>query len=285
MDTIKIKNRELSNQNPTMIIMEIGANHNGSLELGKELIQAAYENGADGVKFQTYKTEKRFAPDNPFIEDFKKFEFSHEQEKQLWNFARSMSDDFIVMSTPFDDESTIFCKEMNSDALKIASFEVSNLPLVTEVAKAGLPVVFSVGTCSFNEIDAVVRICREQNVDFLPLHCISSYPTPIDKANLRAIHSLSKRYQCLVGFSDHTTDSKAAELAVAAGACFIEKHFTLDQSLEGPDHSFSITPQILKELVQRIRNVEEVMGTGEVGPKEVEKFIIDNCKRVVSAAN
>lgn len=275
---IEIHGQEIGQGHKVPIIAEIGINHNGSVELGKQLIDAAADAGASGVKFQTYTTELRFSPENPFYDTFQEMELSIAEEKELWDYAHVI-DDFLVFSTPFDPDSASLCKELGADALKIASFETTNKELVRSVADQGLPVIASTGQNRANEVQELVEILNAGSPQYMLLHCISSYPMEEKDANLSVIYTLRERFECPVGFSDHSLGHDVAGYAVAAGACLIEKHFTIDKELEGPDHEMSVTPDGMAELVDEVRRVEQIMGEPELRVREPEEWIFENARR------
>jgi len=280
MKSIKIGQHYIGNKSPVAVIVELGINHNGDVALGKDLIAAAAEAGANGVKFQTYRTEKRFAPGNPLIDVFKRMELSRDEEAQLWEYAHSRPEGLMVLSTPFDPESAAFCIEMKADGLKVASFETTNRNLLRTVAQYRLPVIVSCGQNTQDEVDSVVALLRQYNCPYALLHCISSYPMKDEDANLAVIPAMLHHYKCPIGFSDHSLGSHIAGYAVAAGACIIEKHFTLDKNLEGPDHAMSATPAELTELIRHVREVEQLMGSPALEVRPCERFIHENCRRV-----
>lgn len=280
MNSIQIGPHRIGPDEPVMVIAEIGINHNGDVDLGKELIDEAAAAGAKGIKFQTYRTETRFDPGNPFIEVFKKMELGAEEEKELWDHALSHPEGLSVLSSPFDAEMARFCVELGAHALKLASFETTNKQLVRGLAEQRIPVMVSTGQTRTEEADEVVRILDSAGAPCILLHCVSSYPMAPEDANLSVIHTLRQRYDHLIGFSDHSLGHDVTGLAVAAGARVVEKHFTLDNSLEGPDHAFSTTPEALRALVQHVEHVDKVMGDPRLRVRDSEQFIYENSRRV-----
>ncbi len=248
---------------PVPVVAEIGVNHLGDFERAKDLIAAAHEAGADLLKFQTYTAEKRYdRATNPkageFIENLARWEFTREQDAVLWDYAKSLG--AVVFTSPFDAESAAFSHEMGSVAFKLAAFEIVNLELVRAVAQYGKPVVFSRGMASEEEVDRCVAILEENGCDIVILHCISSYPVMKRDSHLRKIHQLRERYDWPVGHSDHTRGCDIPPLAVAAGANMIEKHFTVNPKLRESDNPFSVTPDELREIIFRVRQVEAYLG-------------------------
>jgi N,N'-diacetyllegionaminate synthase len=280
MNAMRIGKYRIGEGSPALIIAELGINHNGDVSTAKALIDAAAESGVNVVKFQTYITEKRFRPDNPFVETFKAMELSFDEEAELWEYARSRPEGLAVMSTPFDADSAAFCAEMKADGLKVASFETTNKELLRCVAGYRLPTIVSCGQNSQEEVDDVVALLCGYNCPHSLLHCISSYPMDDEDANLAVIPAMASRYKCPIGFSDHSLGVRVAGYAVAAGACVIEKHFTLNKDMQGPDHAMSMTPGGMVEMVRNIREVEALLGSSDVGTRSCEQFIFENCRRV-----
>ncbi|MFX1392108.1 MAG: N-acetylneuraminate synthase family protein [Promethearchaeota archaeon] len=269
---IEIEGRKIGDYEPTFIVAEIGINHNGDIENAKELILSAKKAGADAVKFQTYITEKRILEKNPIYKILKKCELSEENTKELLNFAESNA--IIFFSTPFDKESVDLLKDINIPLLKIASFDLLNKKLLRSVAKTGIPIIISRGASNIEEIDQALEIFENHNSKYAILHCISSYPTKEEDVNLNIIKSLKNRYNCPIGYSDHTLGIETAYLSVVAGACIVEKHFTLDNEQEGPDHKLSANPEMFKELVNKIRRIEVILGSDEIKMQNCEKEIM-----------
>lgn len=263
----------------TKIIAEIGINHNGDLSLGFDLIDSAYKCGVTAVKFQTYSPELRFNAGNPFIDVFKKYSLTFDEEFKLWEYAKSKK--LEVITTPFDKKAVSFCRENNIlDGLKIASFETTNQRLVRDVASLHLPVYFSTGQNSIEEVKNVVSILQMSDIQkIIPMHCISSYPMKVSDANLSVINRLKNEFNLEVGFSDHSRGHFVSGLAVAMGCICIEKHFTLDNNLDGPDHSFSLNPSDLKKLVEHINEVEIALGSDWMGVRDCEKLIKNIARR------
>jgi len=248
--------------NKTFIIAEAGINHNGDMTLALRMVAEAKKAGADAIKFQTYETDKRVARDNPVYDILKKCELSQEQQKRIKEYADKVG--ILFFSTPFDEESVRFLRELNVPLMKIASFDIVNKKLLDAVSKTQIPVIASRGMANQEEIDEAVKIFKDYGVDFAILHCVSAYPTPKEAVNMRMMHTLQAVHSCPVGFSDHTLDLDASIYAVAAGAHIIEKHFTLDRNIAGPDQKMSVDPQDLLALCKKIREVEMILGSGEI---------------------
>lgn len=269
---LKIAGKSIGDDNPAYIIAEIGINHNGSVELAQELILAAQKSGADAVKFQTYITEKRVAKNSPFFRILKECELSQENHVKLFNFAKKLKITFF--STPFDKKSADFLEKLGVPAYKIASFYITHLSLIRHIAKKKIPMIVSCGMTVQKEVDSAVDSIKKYNTPFTLLHCISSYPTKDYDANLAVIPTLKEIYHVPIGFSDHTLGIKIAPLSVAAGAKLLEKHFTLDKNMIGPDHKLSSTPNEFKKMVTDIRQVEKFLGNPTIRLIPSEKAIL-----------
>ena len=267
--SIFVGNQVINETSPTFIIAEIGINHGGDLPTAEKLINLAVQSGANAVKFQTYITEKRVPKDSPIFDILKQCELSYSDQTHL----KQLSDDLGItfFSTPFDDESVDFLIDLNVPALKIASFDLVNLALLRKVAVSGKPIIASRGMANKQEIDIAVEVFKKYNAPYILLHCVSSYPTPNDQANLRVIRTLKEFCDCPIGYSDHTLGVDVPVYAVATGAQVIEKHFTYNKSASGPDHALSADPDELREMVKRIRELEAVLGEADVKRYSVEE--------------
>jgi N,N'-diacetyllegionaminate synthase len=266
------------------IIAEAGINHNGSLELAKELARKAKEAGADYVKFQTYITENlvtynakkaEYQIENTNQDDsqfamLKKLELTYRDFEEIKLYCESIGIKFL--STAFDFDSIDFLKEIGIDFWKIPSGEITNRPYLEKIAKTGMPIVLSTGMSNLQEIrDAANILIQGGSTDISILHCTTQYPTAITECNLNVLETLKKEFNLRVGYSDHTEGIFASVIAVARGARIIEKHFTLDRSMDGPDHKASLEPSELKEMVDKIREVEILLGCYDKNPTESEK--------------
>lgn len=266
----------------TLIIAEAGVNHNGSFEMAKQLVDRAKEAGADFVKFQTAKLESLVSKHAEMAEYQKKNTGQKTSQKDMLRKLLLPYEDFIklseyckslgvgFLSTPFDIESIYFLKGL-VPFWKVPSGEITNYPYLIEIAKTNMPVVLSTGMCEISEIDDAVALLKGNGrTELTLLHCNTQYPTPYDDVNLHAMETLKNRYGLKVGYSDHTQGIEVPIAAVALGATIIEKHFTLDHTLPGPDHKASLEPQELKEMVRSIRNIESALGSSEkkVSPSE-----------------
>lgn len=261
------------------IIAEAGVNHNGSLELAKRLADMAKQCGADIVKFQTAKLSSLVSKDAKMAkyqkknigkeisqrEMLKKRLLSYEQFRELASYCQKIGMEFL--STPFDIESIFFLQELGCKFWKIPSGEVTNYPYLKELAKTGKPILMSTGMCYLEEVEAAIKVLQKYGSGPIQLlHCTTEYPAPYEEVNLLAINTLKETFQMEVGYSDHTEGIEVAAAAVAMGAVTIEKHLTLDKTMEGPDHKASLEPKEFKAFVHAIRHIEKAMGTGEKRP-------------------
>lgn len=259
-----LRERGFDTDNRTYVIAEIGINHRGDPELAKELIRSAARAGADAVKFQTYLTEKRAPKGNQAVFDLLK---SLELPFPVFGDLKAAADAEGVefFSTPFDEESLAYLETIGCRLYKVASFDVVNRGLLRAVAATGKPVIMSIGMASSSEIDEAYEILRKGTDKIAVLHCVSSYPLPEDQANLSAIYALQDRYDCVIGYSDHTPGIEIPVLAVAAGAQMIEKHYKLTDNMDCVDAPVSISEQQMRDMVERIRAAEAAFGSGELG--------------------
>lgn len=280
----------------TLIIAEAGDNHNGSRELAFQLIDKAVEAGADCVKFQTFITEEIISKraekaeyqkaatgsDESQYQMVKKLELSFEQFRELQKYAEERGITFL--STPFDIPSVEFLDSINIPCFKIPSGEITNLPYLIKIAETGRDVIMSTGMAELNEIENAINILREYGSgDISLLHCNTEYPTPYEDVNLCAMLTLKEKFGVKVGYSDHTQGIEVPIAAVALGAEIIEKHFTLDHNMEGPDHKASLEPDELKQMVDGIRNTEKALGNGIKTASPSEKKNIQIARKSIVA--
>lgn len=257
------------------IIAEAGVNHNGSFELAKKMVDVAKEAGVDYIKFQTFNPEKlvsRFAEkaeyqkettsaDESQLEMLQKLTLSNNNFIELRDYCSKVGIGFI--STPFDLESISFLETFDMDFWKVPSGEITNLPYLEAIAKTGRKVIMSTGMCEIQEIKDAVAVLEQFCVpEIVLLHCNTQYPTPYEHVNLLAMNVIKEATGKLVGYSDHTQGLEVPVAAVAMGASVIEKHFTLDKTMDGPDHKASLDPVELKQMVTCIRNIEKAIGIG-----------------------
>ena len=268
---VNISGSEIGDGEPTYVVAEAGINHNGDIGTAKELIDEAERFGSDAVKFQTYNTEKRVDETSDVFDVLKKCELREEETRELFDYADTKN--IEVFSTPFDLESVNLLEDIGVNVYKIPSFYITHKKLLRRVAETGKPVIFSTGTADRSKVRDAIEIFEKEGSPYIPLHCVSSYPTQPQDANLEVINTLREICGDPVGFSDHTEGIEVPGLSVAVGASVIEKHFTLDSEMEGPDHELSIEPEEFRSMVERIRRVESILGSGELEFLESEKDI------------
>lgn len=283
----------------TLIIAEAGVNHNGDINNAFQLIDVAVEAGVDCVKFQTFKAEKlvsknakkaQYQIQNTGKENdsqfdmLKKLELSHDDHRRLVDYCKSKNIRFF--STAFDLESLEYLKDIGLELVKIPSGEITNLPYLRKAAQLFSKVILSTGMSTMDDIAAAVNVFRKESVsDITILHCNTEYPTPMEDVNLKAMLAIKEQFQTSVGYSDHTLGIEVPIAAVALGAKVIEKHFTLDRSMSGPDHAASLEPNELKAMVQAIRNIELTMnGNGVKEPSESETKNITIARKSIVAS-
>ena len=277
------------------IIAEAGVNHNGSFALACKLVDAAKEAGADCIKFQTFKSEnlvsrsakkaeyqKKTTGDSSQQDMLKKLELSFDEFLQLKSYCEKVG--ICFLSTPFDFDSIDFLNSIDMPFWKIPSGEVTNLPYLLALAKTGKPVVMSTGMCTLQEIRAAIDVLKANGTTEIKLlHCNTEYPTPFEDVNLKAMQTMRDEFHLEVGYSDHTKGIEVPVAAVALGATIIEKHFTLDRNMEGPDHKASLEPQELAEMVCCIRNIEKALGSGDKTTTPSEKKNIAVARKSIVA--
>ena len=261
------------------IIAEAGVNHNGSIVLAKQLIDVAVKAHADAVKFQTFIAEDVVSNDAPKAEYqkqttdasesqldmIKKLELSKEDHQELMDYAKQKN--IMFLSTPFDEISVDLLIELGLPLIKISSGEITNHPFLKYIAKKGLPIILSTGMSTLEEVAEAVSVMKETGCkDLTLLHCTSNYPARVEDCNLLAMKTMADAFDVPVGYSDHTPGIYVPLAAAAMGVCVIEKHFTLDKNLPGPDHRASLEPAELEEMVREIRNVEKALGSSVKAP-------------------
>lgn len=295
--TIEIAGRLIGEGCPCFIIAEAGVNHNGDLDLALRLVDAAKDAGADAVKFQTFNTDllvTQSAPKAAYqvsrtgntetqYEMLKRLELDHQAHNRLAMHCQARG--IVFLSTPFDEQSADFLAELGVPAFKIGSGEITNLPFLSHVASHKKPLIVSTGMSSLGEVETAAQtIFQAGNHSLSLLHCVSNYPADAADVNLRAMQTISLAFGVPVGYSDHTAGIAVALAAVALGACILEKHFTLDRSLPGPDHQASIEPGEFASLVQGIRTVEAALGNGQKHPADSESNTSAVARRSLVAA-
>jgi len=282
----------------TIIIAEAGVNHNGSMELAKKLIDAAIVAEVDFVKFQTFKAEtlvtqtadkakyqKELTGEfESQFEMIKKLELHQEDHKDLLKYCKSK--DIQFLSTAFDNDSIDLLAKLDIPLFKIPSSEITNLPYLRHIGRMGKPIIMSTGMSTLEEVSNALNILLEAGLEkekITILHCNTEYPTPLEDVNLNAMLTIRNELNVNVGYSDHTLGIEIPIAAVAMGATIIEKHFTIDRTLQGPDHAASLEPDELKEMVKSIRNIEKAMGDGVKKPSRSETKNISIARKSIVA--
>jgi len=285
MVKIKIGNKLIGEGEPCFVIAEAGVNHNGNINLAKKLIDTAKEAGADAVKFQTFKAEnvvienaemaeyqkKNIGRSETQLKMIKRFELGYKDFIELKKYCDRKKITFL--STPHSEDAIGFLEPL-VPAYKIGSGDLTNLPFLEKIAKKKKPIILSTGMANLSEVRGTVRTIKKQgNNKIILLHCTTNYPCPLEEVNLKAMLTLKREFNLPVGYSDHTLGILVPIMAVTLGAKVIEKHFTLNKNLPGPDHKASLEPKELKEMVKVIRNVEETLGSGVKKPTKSEEKI------------
>ncbi len=290
---ININGRKIGNTEKPFIIAEMSANHNGSIEIAKQIINHAYQAGADAVKLQTYRPDtitlnsrqsQFLITDGPWegmslFELFEKAYMPWEWHKPLFDHARKLG--IEIFSSPFDRSAVDLLENLNTPAYKIASFEAIDIPLIEYAASTGKPMIISTGMANLTEINEAIDAaygtgCKQVAL----LHCVSGYPAPSDDYNLKTIPDMIERFGLVTGLSDHTITNTSALASVALGASIIEKHFTLDRQGGGPDDSFSLEPDDLRSLCTEVRQVWNALGKPDYSLKESEKENVSKRKSI-----
>lgn len=275
---IHVKNKIIGRNNPVFFIAEAGVNHNGSVDLAKQLIDVAVDAGADAVKFQSFKTENIIVPSAPkskyhiqttgsdkdqsWFDLLKSQELSRAMHKELIDYCESAN--IMFLSTPYDEESVDLLNDLNVPMFKVASTDTNNIPLLRYIASKGRPVILSSAMSTMQEVIDAVQCIREEGLsEIAMLQCTGNYPAKIEDSNLNVIDSYFEQLGCVIGYSDHTESLINPIAATAKGASIYEKHFTIDKSLPGPDHRMALNPQELKETIKAIRDTEKALGSRE----------------------
>ena len=284
------------NHTRIFVIAEAGVNHNGDMEIAKQLIDAAVHCGADAVKFQTFNAENLVTPDsktaahqkrsgmNNQFDLLKSQEFSFDEFKELKRYCDRKKIEFI--STPYDVESVRLLDDIGVKKFKIASAELVNKPVVKAIALTKKPILLATGMSTMDEVERTIDCIKKNGGGNITLlHCTSSYPAPYDQVNMKVMQTLQNMFNLPVGYSDHTRGIEIPIMAVSMGAVVLEKHFTLDQKMIGPDHWASAEPEEFKKMVDAIRNVEKAFGTHEKIVTENEKSNMLYMRRSVHAVH
>ncbi len=284
MQKVRIGNHHIGNSEPCFIIAEAGVNHNGDINLAKKLVDAAKEAGADAVKFQTFRAEDLVVKgaekaeyqkmstgtDESQFDMLKKLELTERDFAELFSYAQGKG--IIFLSSPFDMASVNLLDELGVPAFKVGSGEITNFPLLEHIAGKNKSIILSTGMATLEEVGEALQVLQKAVArDIVLLHCVTSYPTKIEDMNLNAMETLRSAFELPVGLSDHSLGITIPIAAVALGARVIEKHFTLNRSLSGPDHQASLEPDELKQMVKAIRDVERAMGNGLKRPTVEEE--------------
>lgn len=286
--------------NKVLIIAEAGVNHNGSIELAKRLVDEAVNAGVDYIKFQTFTSEKLVSKAAKQAE-YQQKNIGHEGESQYTMLKRlelSPADHEVLIdycnskgikffSTAFDMDSIDYLHSLNLGLWKIPSGEITNFPYLRKIATFGEPIILSTGMSELNEIEEAIQVLIKYGVakeDLTVLHCTTEYPTPFTDVNLKAMLQIGEKFGVKIGYSDHTKGIEVPIAAVALGATVIEKHFTLDKTMEGPDHKASLEPNELKAMVTSIRNIENALGSGHKHVSDSERKNIEIVRKSIVAA-
>jgi len=292
MDTFNIGDRTVGPGEPTFIIAEAGSNHNGDLETAKELIDVAVDAGADAVKFQTFRAENLYVEDSgadenldsddSIFDTIRSLEHPSEWIPKLKSYCDKQ--DIIFLSTPFDEDAANALADY-VPVYKVASSTVTHTPLLKHIASKNKPVIMSTGTHTLKEVQQAVNTLKNNGVtDIALLHCVAAYPTPLEQIHVQTMDTLRETFSVPVGLSDHTTDPIIAPTtAVARGGVIIEKHFTLDRSMDGPDHSFAIEPDELDRMVTAIHRTETALGNPSPNVSKIEQHSYEIARRSIHA--
>ena len=295
MKDIKVFNKIIGEEQPCFIIAEAGVNHNGSLELAKKLIDVAVDANADAIKFQTFKAEgvatsnvdmvdyqkKNMGKDISQLEMLKSLELDYKNFKILKNYCDKKN--IIFLSTPHSFDAIDFLEDL-IPAYKFGSGDLTNFPALRHAAKKNKPIILGTGMANINEVKEAVELIKSTGNDqVILLHCTTNYPCLFEEVNLLAMKTLKKELNCLVGYSDHTEGILLPIAAVVLGASVVEKHFTTDKKLPGPDHKISLEPEELEQMIKNIRIIEKTLGTSEKQPTSSEKKIMKLARKSIVA--
>jgi len=279
---IKIGSRTIGSSYPSFIIAEGGINHNGNIKIAKKIIGKAKECGVDAIKFQTFKADDLTSQNSIYYNLFKKLELTESDFSELSKYSKMKG--LIFLSTPFSNQAVDILTKINVPAFKISSGDLTNIPLLKYAASKKKPMIISTGMANNKEIDtAISAIKKSGNNKIIILHSVSSYPTPVEEENLLSLQALNKKYPYPVGFSDNGDNLLVPVVATSLGAKLIEKHFTINKNLRGPDHKISANPAEMKNLVKNIRSVEKMLGKGIKKCQKSEKKNLINARRSITA--
>ncbi len=300
MKQIEINGRYIGPNTPVFVIAEAGVNHNGSIEMAKKMVDVATSSGADAIKFQTFTADEISTKNAPKASYhirttgndqhqswhalLKTQELTYDAHVQLINYCKSKN--IIFMSTPYGKMSVDMLNDLGVSAFKIASTDLNNLPFLEYVASKKKPMIISTAMSNIEEVSEAIQSIRDAGLnDIVVMQCTGNYPTELKHSNLRVIDTYRRRFDCLVGFSDHTLDFVNPVAATALGVCIYEKHFTLDRSLPGPDHSMSLTPSELKRTIFEIRATESALGSMDKIVLDVERENRDKLRKSLVASS
>jgi len=293
MNSIKISNKHVGGNNPTFIIAEAGVNHNGKISLAKKLVDVAVNAGADAVKFQTFKSEgvvsagvdsanyanKNIGKNVKQLDMIKSLELSYKDFEKLKSYCDKKK--IIFLSTPHSFDAIDFLDDL-VPAYKFGSGDITNIPALKHAAKKGKPMILGTGMSTLDEVKYAIKTIKSVgNNKVIALHCTTNYPCPINEVNLNAMLTMKKELDCLVGYSDHTLGILIPIIAATLGAVVIEKHFTIDKTLKGPDHKASLESDELKQMIYQIKNLEKVMGDYNKKPTESEKKMMKYVRKSI----
>ncbi len=290
--TLNIGGRVVGLGHPAFVIAEIGSNHNGDMDLARWLIDSAAAAGVDAVKFQTFRAADHYSKHTPgfgYLDNTDTYKLIESLEiDRTWHAPlKAYCDDagVVFLSSPCDAEAIAELTDLEMAAFKIASFDLPDTQLIRQAARSGRPVILSTGMADWADIRAGVTACRaEGNNDVVLLQCTSLYPAPPELSNLQAMQEMGAAFGAITGYSDHTEGDHISLAAVAMGASVIEKHFTLDRTLEGPDHPFAIEPAELSLMMTRLRDIEAAIGDGrKEGPRAEEQEMFEKGRRSLHA--
>lgn len=292
MKKIETRYSVIGEDSPCYIIAEIGSNHNGNFDLACELMEKAACAGVNAVKFQTFKAANHYSKNTKKISLYKenifelieKLEIDRTWHKKLAAVCEKLNIDFL--DSPCDFEAIDLALQVNMPLMKVASFDMVDARLIKRIAETGKGIVFSAGMATMGEIENAVNTARKAgNETIAVLQCTSLYPAPVDITNLNAMQTIKSAFNVIVGYSDHTLGDHIACAAVAKGARIIEKHYTLDRGMEGPDHKFAIQPEELAQMVIKIRDIENALGDGiKNGPRQEEMEFYNHARRSLMAS-
>ncbi len=292
-DGFNIGNKKVGHKEPCYVIAEIGSNHNQDFDLACEHIEAAADSGSDAVKFQTFKASNHYSTKSPgfsYLDNqdphklIESLELNRSWQKDLMKKANECGVHFF--SSPCDSDAINSLVEIDTPIYKVASFDLPDLDLITEMASHKKPLILSTGMATWQDIQLAVNAAASvENYEIALLQCTSLYPAPVGLSNLRAMQSMREAFGLPIGYSDHTMGDHISLAAISLGACILEKHFTLDSKLPGPDHSFGMEPKDWKEMVAKIRDIESGMGDGlKNGPRLEELEMYEKGRRSVHAS-